>query len=100
MVDRAGRRLASVTEAGGGRQFSATERFDQRRTGVWKTSTAGPIHVTMDFSANRCVVDVDTELGLVKVVQMDVARTSAVWVNPIAAHGQVAGGSVMGMVWP
>ncbi len=98
VVDRTGRRLASVTEAGGGRQFSATERFDQRRTRrLEDVDSPDPIHVTMDFSANRCVVDVDTELGLVKVVQMDVAQDVGCVVNPIAAHGQVAGGSVMGM---
>lgn len=98
VVDAGGRRLASVAEAGGGQAFRATERFDQRRTRrLEDRDSPDPMHVTLDFSANRCVVDVDVELGLVKVVQMDVAQDVGRVVNPIAAHGQIAGGSVMGM---
>ena len=98
VVDAAGRTLASVAEAGGGQEFRATRRFDQRRTRVLEDRDSDdPMHVTLDFSANRCVVDVDVELGLVKVVQMDVAQDVGRVVNPIAAHGQITGGSVMGM---
>lgn len=98
VVDRAGRRLAPVAEAGRGLVFRATERFEQRRTRrLDDPDSSDPIHVTLDFSANRCVVDVDVELGLVKVVQMDVAQDVGRVVNPIAAHGQICGGSVMGM---
>jgi CO/xanthine dehydrogenase Mo-binding subunit len=88
----------SVAEAGMGLVFRATERFDQRSTRpLEERDSPDPMHVTLDFSANRCVVDVDVELGLVKVVQMDVAQDVGRVVNPIAAHGQICGGSVMGM---
>jgi CO/xanthine dehydrogenase Mo-binding subunit len=98
VVDRTGRRLMSVAEAGMGLVFRATERFDQRSTRpLEERDSPDPMHVTLDFSANRCVVDVDVELGLVKVVQMDVAQDVGRVVNPIAAHGQICGGSVMGM---
>ena len=98
VVDRTGRRLMTVAEAGAGLVFRATERFDQRPTRpLDERDSPDPMHVTLDFSANRCVVDVDTELGLVKVVQMDVAQDVGRVVNPIAAHGQICGGSVMGM---
>lgn len=98
IVDRAGKRLMSVAEAGMGLVFRATERFDQRPTRpLDELDNPDPMHVSLDFSANRCVVDVDPELGLVKVVQMDVAQDVGRVVNPVAAHGQVAGGSVMGM---
>ncbi len=98
VVDGSGRRLMSVAEAGAGREFRATERFEQRRTRrLEEFDSPDPMHVTVDFSANRCVVDVDTELGLVKVVQMDVAQDVGRVVNPVAAHGQLTGGSVMGM---
>lgn len=98
VVDRAGERLASVSDAGRGMEFRATERFDQRRTRrLDESDSPDPVHVTLDFSANRCTVDVDAELGLVKVVQMDVAQDVGRVVNPIAAHGQICGGSVMGM---
>jgi CO/xanthine dehydrogenase Mo-binding subunit len=98
VVDRSGRRLKSVSEAGMGLVFRATERFDQRPTRpLDERDNPDPMHVTLDFSANRCVVDVDVELGLVKVVQMDVAQDVGRVVNPVAAHGQICGGSVMGM---
>lgn len=98
VVDRSGNRLAPVSEVGRGQEFRATERFDQRRTRrLEELDSPDPMHVTLDFSANRCVVDVDLELGLVKVVQMDVAQDVGRVVNPIAAHGQISGGAVMGM---
>lgn len=98
VVDRGGNRLAAVSEAAAGMEFRATERFDQRRTRtVDDADSTDPVHVAMDFSANRCVVDVDLELGLVKVVQMDVAQDVGRVVNPVAAHGQICGGSLMGV---
>lgn len=98
VVDRSGRRLMSVAAAGMGREFRATGFFEQRRTRrLDQLDSPDPMHVTVDFSANRCVVDVDAELGLVKVVQMDVAQDVGRVVNPVAAHGQITGGSVMGM---
>lgn len=98
VVDRDGTVLKSVSDAGMGLIFRATERFEQRPTRpIDELDSPDPMHVTLNFSANRCVVDVDTELGLVKVVQMDVAQDVGRVVNPIAAHGQITGGSVMGM---
>ena len=55
------------------------------------------MHVTFNFSASRCVVDVDPELGLVRVVQMDVAQDAGRVVNPAQAAGQIRGGSLMGI---
>ncbi|MFN8125000.1 MAG: molybdopterin cofactor-binding domain-containing protein [Candidatus Nanopelagicales bacterium] len=98
VVDRDGNRLMSVADAGMGLVFRATERFDQRPTRpLDELDNPDPMHVAVAFSANRCVVDVDVELGLVKVVQMDVAQDVGRVVNPIAAHGQITGGSLMGM---
>ncbi len=98
VVDATGRPLMSVAEAGMGLVFRATERFEQRPTRpLDDLDSPDPMHVTLAFSANRCVVDVDRELGLVKVIQMDVAQDVGRVVNPVSAHGQIAGGSVMGM---
>lgn len=83
VVDRDGSRLASIEEAGLGLIFRATERFDQRATRpVDDANSDEPVHVTFGFSVNRCVVDVDVELGLVKVVQMDVVQDIGTVVNP------------------
>ena len=98
IIERTGKRLASIADAGMGLIFRATERFAQRETRpVDDLHSDAPVHVTFGFSANRCVVDVDVELGLVKVVQMDVAHDIGNVVNPVQARGQVEGGSVQGM---
>lgn len=98
VVNREGTRLMSVREAGMGVEFRATETFGVRRTRpIDEQDSPHPVHVTFNFSANRCVVDVDPELGLVRVVQMDVAQDAGRVVNPAQAAGQIRGGSLMGM---
>lgn len=97
VVNTDGSVLMSVADAGMGLVFRATERFSQRETrAVDEPDSPHPMHVSITFSANRCVVDVDVELGLVRVVQMDVALDAGCVVNPVQAHGQIAGGSLMG----
>jgi xanthine dehydrogenase D subunit len=57
----------------------------------------GNAHVQYAFSAHRAVVDVDTELGLVKVVALDTAQDVGKAINPAAVVGQIQGGSAQGM---
>ncbi|QLE74549.1 xanthine dehydrogenase subunit D [Streptomyces rectiverticillatus] len=67
-----------------------TEPFDLR-TGQ------GNGHVQYSFAAHRAVVDVDTELGLVKVVELACAQDVGKAVNPLAVTGQIQGGTVQGL---
>ena len=98
VVSRHGDRLAPVAEAGMGLVFRATERFDQRTTRpVDDLHSTEPVHVALSFSANRCVVDVDVELGLVRVVQMDIVQDAGRVAHPALALGQITGGSLMGL---
>jgi len=93
-----GTRLMSVSDAGMSLVFRATERFEQRTTTEIENRASGmPIHVAFNFSATRCAVDVDPELGLVRVVQMDVAQDVGRTVNPAQASGQIEGGILMGV---
>jgi xanthine dehydrogenase D subunit len=57
----------------------------------------GNAHVQYAFSAHRAVVDVDVELGLVKVVALDTAQDVGKAINPDAVIGQIQGGSAQGM---
>ena len=57
----------------------------------------GSAHVQYAFAAHRAVVDVDLELGLVKVVEMACAQDVGKAVNPQAVAGQIHGGSAQGM---
>jgi xanthine dehydrogenase D subunit len=57
----------------------------------------GTAHVQYAFSAHRAVVDVDVELGLVKVVALDTAQDVGKAINPDAVIGQIQGGTAQGM---
>ncbi len=57
----------------------------------------GDAHVQFAFAAHRAVVDVDTELGLVRVVQIDTAQDVGKAINPRAVLGQIHGGTAQGL---
>ena len=57
----------------------------------------GNAHVQYAFAAHRAVVDVDVELGLVKVVEMACTQDVGKAINPQAVVGQIHGGSAQGM---
>jgi xanthine dehydrogenase D subunit len=57
----------------------------------------GHAHVQYAFAAHRAVVDVDTELGLVKVVELACAQDVGRAMNPQAVEGQIQGGSAQGL---
>ena len=57
----------------------------------------GDAHVQYAFAAHRAVVDVDVELGLVKVVELACTQDVGRAMNPQAVVGQIQGGSTQGM---
>jgi xanthine dehydrogenase D subunit len=57
----------------------------------------GNAHVQYAFAAHRAVVDVDTELGLIKVVELACAQDVGKSINPQAVVGQIQGGTAQGL---
>jgi CO/xanthine dehydrogenase Mo-binding subunit len=57
----------------------------------------GDAHVQYAFAAHRAVVDVDVELGLVKVVELACTQDVGKAINPQAVVGQIHGGSAQGL---
>nr|WP_042183367.1 molybdopterin cofactor-binding domain-containing protein [Kibdelosporangium sp. MJ126-NF4]CEL15469.1 Xanthine dehydrogenase, molybdenum binding subunit [Kibdelosporangium sp. MJ126-NF4]CTQ92129.1 Xanthine dehydrogenase, molybdenum binding subunit (EC 1.17.1.4) [Kibdelosporangium sp. MJ126-NF4] len=57
----------------------------------------GTAHVQYAFAAHRAVVDVDVELGLVKVVELVCAQDVGKAINPEAVLGQIHGGTAQGL---
>jgi xanthine dehydrogenase D subunit len=57
----------------------------------------GNAHVQYAFAAHRAVVDVDVELGLVKVVELACAQDVGKSINPQAVIGQIQGGTAQGL---
>ena len=57
----------------------------------------GNAHVQYAFAAHRATVDVDTELGLVRVVEIATAQDVGKAINPQAVLGQIHGGTAQGL---
>src|SRR5207237_534160 len=54
-------------------------------------------HMQFAFAAHRAVVDVDSELGLLKVVELATAQDVGKAINPLAVQGQLEGGAAQGL---
>lgn len=57
----------------------------------------GDAHIAFAFAAHRAVVEVDTDLGLVRVVELAVCEDVGKAINPRAVEGQIEGGSAQGL---
>jgi CO/xanthine dehydrogenase Mo-binding subunit len=57
----------------------------------------GDAHVQYAFAAHRAVVDVDVELGLVRVVEITTAQDVGRALHPQAVVGQIHGGTAQGL---
>lgn len=71
--------------------------FHHRRTTPLDARGQGDVHATLAFAAYRVVVEVDTDLGLARVVQIVAAHDVGKAINPNAIEGQIEGGAAMGM---
>jgi len=93
--------LATLAERGGrlgDEPIEETVEWRHRPTEAIDPLTGqGNAHVQFAFAAHRAVVDVDTELGLVKVVQLSAAQDVGKAMNPRAVLGQIHGGSAQGL---
>ncbi|MGH3499806.1 MAG: xanthine dehydrogenase family protein molybdopterin-binding subunit, partial [Nocardioidaceae bacterium] len=90
--------LASIAEVVGRESIDETHEWRHRATYPIDPETGqGFAHVQYAFAAHRAVVDVDVELGLVKVVEMACAQDVGKAMNPDAVLGQIQGGSTQGM---
>jgi xanthine dehydrogenase D subunit len=75
-----------------------TREYHHRQTrGLDPDSGQGEAHVAFGFAAHRAVVDVDTELGLVKVVEIATTQDVGKAINPQAVEGQIEGGIAQGL---
>jgi xanthine dehydrogenase D subunit len=75
----------------------ATREHHHRPTQPLDANGQGDAHVTFAFAAHRATVDVDTELGLVRVVEIATAQDVGKAVNPQAVEGQIEGGIAQGL---
>jgi xanthine dehydrogenase D subunit len=97
IVDTAGTFRISVVEASTGITLSETYEHHHRATEELDENGQGNCHVAFAFVAHRAVVDVDPELGLVKVVQIATAQDVGQVLNPLSLLGQIEGGIAQGL---
>ena len=84
---------ASVAE----RPVEATVEWHHRPTYPLDEHGQGDAHLQFAFSVHRAVVDVDVELGLVRVVELATAQEVGRVMNPQSLEGQIEGGSAQGL---
>jgi xanthine dehydrogenase D subunit len=77
--------------------IAATRTFHHRETTELDERGQGDVHVMFAFGAQRAVVEVDEELGLVRVVQLASVLDAGRAINPQGVEGQSEGGSAQGL---
>jgi CO/xanthine dehydrogenase Mo-binding subunit len=98
VVSDAGGTLGSIAEVVGGEILEETVEWRHRPTRPLDPETGqGFAHVQYAFAAHRAVVDVDTDLGLVKVIELACTQDVGKAMNPQAVEGQIQGGTAQGL---
>jgi xanthine dehydrogenase D subunit len=98
VVSRAEGMLTDLAALLGDEVIEETVTWRHRPTHPLDPETGqGNAHVQYAFAAHRAVVDVDTELGLVKVVELACAQDVGKAMNPLALAGQIHGGTAQGL---
>jgi CO/xanthine dehydrogenase Mo-binding subunit len=77
--------------------IAVTKTYHHPPTTAFDGRGQGDIHAMFTFAAERAVVDVDLDLGLVRVVHVNAAADVGVAINPAGVTGQIEGGTAQGM---
>jgi xanthine dehydrogenase D subunit len=96
-VWRGGEVVATLDEVCAAGPVSQWIRFRHPDTEVPDEFGQGSPHAGFVVAAHRAVVDVDPELGLVRVVRVDTAQDVGLALNPQALVGQLEGGILQGV---
>ncbi|MFD8362878.1 xanthine dehydrogenase subunit D [Streptomyces hygroscopicus] len=98
VVTDGGEVIGDLAEILGDEPIDLEREFRHRPTEPFDLRTGqGSGHVQYSFCAHRAVVEVDTELGLVKVVELAAAQDVGKAINPLSVVGQIQGGSAQGL---
>jgi xanthine dehydrogenase D subunit len=97
LVTKDGTRSVSLVDALDAGPVEANREFHHPPTDPLDEDGQGNAHWSLAFAAHRAVVDVDVELGLVKVVQVATAQDIGKALNPLAVTGQIEGGIAQGV---
>jgi CO/xanthine dehydrogenase Mo-binding subunit len=77
--------------------LAETAVYHHRPTTGFDSAGHGDIHVAFTFAAERAVVEVDTELGIARVLHVAAAIDAGKVLNPVGLEGQIEGGTAQGL---
>jgi xanthine dehydrogenase D subunit len=98
VLSSTGEVIVSLATLLGNEVIEESREFRPRRTQRLDPETGqADAHLQYAFAAHRAVVDVDVELGLVKVVELATAQDVGRAINPQAVEGQLEGGAAQGL---
>ncbi|WP_233515303.1 xanthine dehydrogenase subunit D [Marinitenerispora sediminis] len=90
--------LVSLADLLGASAVEETREFRHRATEMLDPTTGqGASHTQFGMCVHRAVVDVDVDLGLVKVVALDAVQDVGRVLHPQQLAGQIQGGSAQGL---
>ncbi len=95
-VHRSGRLVAPMSQLAG-EGWEETITFRHPATTEPDEDGQGSPHADFAVAGHRAVVDVDPELGLVRVVRIDTAQDVGKALNPESVRGQIEGGIMQGV---
>jgi xanthine dehydrogenase D subunit len=96
VTDTGGTPVVSWDELLAAGPVQATREYHRpRRTGP--IDSGRDVHMAFSFAAHRAVVDVDPELGLVRVVELATVQDVGKAINPKGVEGQIHGGCAQGL---
>ncbi len=96
-VRRADELIATMAEVCAEGSIENSVRFRHPPTEEPDEFGQGAVHAGFAVAAHRAVVDVDPDLGLVRVLQVDTAQDVGKALNPGAVVGQMEGGILQGV---
>ena len=91
------RRDADRANGGERDSYDETVEFRHEPTTTLDGNGQGRAHVSFAFAAHRATVDVDPDLGLVKLVDLVTAQDVGRVMNPLQLRGQLEGGAAQGV---
>ncbi|MBA0127104.1 xanthine dehydrogenase subunit D [Haloechinothrix sp. YIM 98757] len=90
--------LVALADLLGDAAIEETREFHHRpTTGMDPVTGQGDTHTQLALCIHRAVVDVDVELGLLKVVDMTAVQDVGTVLNRVSLEGQIHGGTAQGL---
>ena len=96
-VERAALAVRARLDSGESGVIEETYEYHHPPTSPLDADGQGDAHVSYVFAAHRAVVDVDLDLGLVRVIEIATSQDVGKVLNPLQVTGQIEGGIAQGV---